>query len=39
MLEAGLDQEPLPAGPLRPELRLYAYARPTMDFFEEGVSC
>jgi transposase len=39
MLEAGLDQEPLPPGPLQPELRLYAYARPARDFFEEGVSC
>jgi hypothetical protein len=40
MLEAGLDQEPLPAGPLQPELRLYAYARPASDFFaEEGASC
>lgn len=40
MLAAGLDQEPLPSGPLQPELRLYAYARPARDFFgEEGVSC
>ena len=40
ILEAGLDQAPLPPGPLQPHLRLYEYARPATDFFpEEGRPC
>lgn len=37
MLQAGLDQQPLPPGPLQPSLRLYEYARPAADFFAEEV--